>query len=183
MKTIYLVHGFNVRDGGDATVNMLIPGLIAQGHKVRSIKYGHVGRLGVRACNDNTAATIASTVEPNSVIIAHSNGAALVYEAAQLGARFSDVFLINPALDNTKEIANAKRTTVFYAPSDPWTKLAKWIPFSNWGNMGATGYRGLNEFIVNINLDKLVDGIMKHSGIFQSVHGRPKLLKVIRGML
>ena len=139
--------------------------------------------MGVRFCNDNTAAVIASTIEPDSTIIAHSNGAALVHEAAELGARFSHVILINPALDKHLEIENAKRTTVYYAPSDPWTKLAAFIPFSNWGNMGAKGYRPRSGICprntVNINLDRLTGLECGHSGVFATPLTRGALVKSI----
>lgn len=184
-KKVYLLHGFNVRDGGESTIGTIADGLICSGFKVRQIKYGHIGRVGVRACNDNVAATIASAIEPGSSIVAHSNGAALVYEAAQLGAQFGNVFLINPALDSTKDIKNAKQVTVYYSPSDPWTKLAKYIPFSNWGNMGAVGYRGRKSDCVhlNVNLDKLTGLETKHSGIFQSPWTVAKLVHHLRGLL
>ena len=185
MSTIYLLHGFNVRDGGDGTVNKLIPYLTGHGYNVKSIKYGHVGRFGVRFFNDNTAATIASTIEPHSIIIAHSNGAALVYEAAKLGARFSQVFLINPALDSTKDIANTEWTTVFHSPTDMWTRLAAWIPFSNWGSMGAVGFRGARctGNHISFNLDVLLHDRVGHSGVFKKNAYVAKLAKIIRGLI
>lgn len=166
---VYLLHGFNVKDGGNDTINKLSGPFYAAGYIVRTIQYGHIGRFGVRTCNDNIADVIASTVEPGSTIVAHSNGAALVEMAAERGAIFKQAFLINPALDSDRYIKNCRNTTVYFSPTDFWTKVAAFIPLDRWGNMGCKGYTGRNRIGVNnINLDLLAGEPVGHSGIFET---------------
>ena len=47
-KTAYLVHGFNVRDGGRGTIDMMIPYFERCGWTVRQVDYDWTGLLGVR---------------------------------------------------------------------------------------------------------------------------------------
>jgi hypothetical protein len=168
VSTIYLVHGFNVRDGGKATTGKLHAALRNTGYTVKQVSYGHVGRMGVRACNDNVAKVLASIVTKDDYVVAHSNGAAIVYDAGEFGMKSKGVFLFNPALDNKKEIRGTDAVRVFHSPSDPWTALAKWIPFSNWGNQGQVGYTG-DDFYQkyrHTDNDATFGAETGHSGIF-----------------
>jgi pimeloyl-ACP methyl ester carboxylesterase len=184
MSTIYLVHGFNVKDGGRRTVGSLKPILEGYGHKVVPVKYGWMHRFRVRACTNGVASTFASMVEPDSIVIAHSNGANVVHSAAaDHDAKFKHVFLINPALDADMDIPNADKVTVFYAPSDPWLRLARWIPFSRWGRQGQIGFTGKSDHHEQINLDLLAGHEVLHSGIFSQWFDRELLTHVITGEL
>jgi len=182
MATVYLIHGFNVSDGGKASTGSLRKGLEAEGHTVKEIKYGWMGRVRVRMCNKSLAQAIADMAEDDSVVIAHSNGASIVYSAAKFGAPFKQVFLINPALDQNKEIPNVDSVHVFHSFSDPWTKVAQWIPFSNWGKQGAVGFTGdaPEGKYRQTELDALTGEFTGHSGIFDSSI-RSHLLNIITG--
>ena len=183
MSTIYLVHGFNVKDGGDGSVGTLRRSLEISGHKVVLVQYGWMHRFRVRMCTKGVANVFASMAEPDSVVIAHSNGANVVHAAAEAGAKFKHVFLINPALDAGKDIPNADKVHVFYAPSDPWTRIARWIPFSDWGRQGQVGYTGTDPRYKHTNLDDLADKEVGHSGIFADVFARSLMLVIIKGEL
>jgi hypothetical protein len=183
MSTVYLVHGFNVKDGGDASVGRLRGSLASYGHKVIPIKYGWMHRLRVRMCTVGVAKTFASMVEPGASVIAHSNGANIVHAAAVAGAVFENVFLINPALDADMDIPHARFIHVFYAKSDPWTRLARWIPFSNWGRQGQVGFTGDDSRYSSTDLDTLTGTKNGHSGIFSTKRGRSWLVQMIRGGL
>ena len=183
MSTYYLLHGFNVKDGGAATTGSLREGLEAAGHTVKELRYGWMGRIRVRLCNKSLARALADLVEEDSILIAHSNGCAIAYWACLFGAKFDKVFLLNPALDAEKEIPNIRKVHVFHALSDPWTRLARWIPFSVWGRQGAVGYTGLDleGKYRHTELDRLAGESMYHSGIFETQLLRVKLIDIILG--
>lgn len=180
MSTVYLLHGFNVKDGGAGSTGKLRAGLERAGHTVKEIKYGWFQRVRVRMCNSSIARVLASMADKDSILIAHSNGCAIAYAAAKFGAPFRHVFLINPALDAKLEIPHVEKVHVFYALSDPWTKLARWIPWSPWGRQGAVGFTGTARAgkYKQTELDELAGEEVGHSGIFN--HTR-KLLSIITG--
>lgn len=185
LTTVYLIHGFNVKDGGAASTGLLRTRLEDAGYNVKEIKYGWMGRMRVRLCNKSLAQAIADMADQDSVVIAHSNGCSIVYSACKFGASFKHVFLINPALDADLEIPNAAKVHVFHALSDPWTKLARWIPFSNWGRQGAIGFTGTapDGKYKQTELDALTGQELGHSGIFTTNATRTKLLNIITGEL
>ena len=183
MSHIYLVHGFNVKDGGDATIGTLRRALEHAGHTVTPVKYGWMHRLRVRMCTKGVARMFASLASPDSVVIAHSNGANVVHAAAKFGVHFEHVFLINPALDADMDIPNADKVTVFYAPSDPWTRAARWIPFSKWGRQGQVGYTGEDDRYTSIDIDELSSKKLGHSGVFADTYARALVLIIIKGLL
>lgn len=168
---IYLIHGFNVKDDGAATVGTIRKGLEAHGYEVVEIHYGFFHRVRVRLCNKGLAHAISSLIEPNSTVIAHSNGAAIAYLAAEFGAQWKNMTLVNPALDNALIFpAQLENIQVWYAPHDKWTGLAKFIPNSIWGNMGRVGYKGvIDDRVVQYNQEKILGRFEdEHSGMFQS---------------
>ena len=174
-KKVYLIHGFNVKDDGAATTGQIREGLERHGYEVVEIKYGFFHRVRVRLCNKGLAHVIADLVEPGSSVIAHSNGAALAYYAAEYGAPWKNVTLVNPALDKTLQLADQiENIQVWYAPHDKWTGLSKYIPNSIWGAMGRVGYKGpLDSRTVQYNQEEILGRFEdEHSGMFSSVVAR-----------
>ena len=186
MSYIYLIHGFNVRDNGTSSIDTLKNDLKNKGHKVIDVNYGFFQRLRVRLCNKSVARLIASihnsyssyTTE-ESVIIGHSNGCAIIHQACQLGAKFDKAILINPALDSDLAIPRVDSFKVFYSPTDKATMVAKYIPWSPWGNMGRVGYTGGDPRGSNVNMDVKYGLELGHSGVFHDVRPRARLLKDI----
>lgn len=168
---IYLIHGFNIKDEGAATTRTIKQGLEAYGYEVIEISYGFFHRVRVRLCNKGLAHAIAHLVEPGSTTIAHSNGAAIAYLAAEFGAPWKNMTLVNPALDsNVVFPIQLENIQVWYAPHDKWTGLAKFIPNSIWGAMGREGYKGTSDNrVVQYNQEKILGRFEdEHSGMFQS---------------
>lgn len=162
----YLIHGFNVRDNGAGSVLKLRPYLKAKGFEVVALGYEWTGRLGVRLCNPKLASFLASLVDEESVAVGHSNGCAIIDEACRRGALFSQVAYINPALDpDLAPVGWVKRADVFYSTGDWATTLARFIPFSTWGAMGAKGYTGKDSRVVNHEM-----GSFGHSDVFNDKH-------------
>ena len=141
-----------------------------------------MGRVRVRLCNTSVARVLADMADDDSIVIAHSNGCAIAYKAALYGAPFKHAILINPALDADKEIPNVRKVTVCYAPSDPWTRLARFIPLSDWGRQGQIGFTGqaVHGKYWQYNLDKVCGTEVHHSGAFDH---HAKLLTLITGVI
>ena len=169
--TIYLIHGFNIKDEGAATTGTIKKELERHGYNVIEITYGFFHRMRVRFCNKGLAHVIADLVEPDSTVIAHSNGAAISFIASELGAPWKNMTLVNPALDkNVKFPEQLENIQVWYAPHDKWTGLAKFIPNSIWGAMGRLGYQGdPDNRVIQYDQEKILGRFQdEHSGMFQS---------------
>lgn len=162
---IYLLHGFNVNDDGEATMGWLKPILEAEGHTVTMVKYGWMFRLRVRLCNSRLAKVVASMALPGSIAIGHSNGCDLIYRASVEGAPFKSVILFNPALDDDLQFPpHIERVSVFHSKDDDAVRAASWIPFSNWGDMGEEGYEGIEDpRVTNYNEEDITGKKMGHS--------------------
>lgn len=143
LGTVWLVHGFNVTDGGAGSVGKLAPYFEAAGFEVKRFRYGWKGLLGVRRSNGTFAQLLADVVNPGDIIVGHSNGGCLAKLAADLGAPAAQLVLINPALDADARFAQqVGRIHIWHSPSDKPVTWARWLPWHAWGDMGAIGYRG-----------------------------------------
>lgn len=172
-----LVHGFNVKDGGRHTVDMLAPYIITAGHKVDLDEgdYGFFNIWMVRFKRSRTRQRVlhklAKAFETADVIITHSNGANFATQALDMmGTEFNNkvmVIHISPALDRDTEIPNAvKNQLVLYTPHDKAVRLSSWLLFHPWGRMGAKGYSGNDNR--NTNLE--VPAVKGHSSWFKLEH-------------
>lgn len=199
---IVLVHGFNVRDPAK-TIGKLAALYVAEGvpaDHVKLFRYGWLGLLGVKFGNDNLAEAlrcllleVADRGEP-VIVVAHSNGAALVHRAAWLMDEWGDphgvierAVYLSPALDRDAQPSPAvKAYDVFYTANDWAVRFSRLWP-SEWGDMGARGpsddyggkYRKVNGSCV----------IQSHSGYFAETsqnfmlerHVRPLVAQYGRG--
>ena len=173
---VYLLHGFNVKDGGKNTIDHLIEPLTNAGHEVVEIDYGRLLRVRVRLLNEPIARVIAATVTPGSILIGHSNGATLAWMAAKFGAPVSKIFLINPALDRDAELPGVP-VVCYHSPSDKVTWLAKFIPGSPWGSAGRNGLIGS----INYNLEAIVGDEVGHSDALWNPLFHSHLVGLING--
>lgn len=174
--TIYLLHGYNVRDGGANTTDNLVEPLRAAGHQVVELDYGWWGRLKVRVASKSLAMVIAKMAEPGSVIIGHSNGATLAYRAARLGAEVSRIILINPALNRTAPLPQPfPRVDCYHSPNDRVVEIARWIPGSLWGNAGRLGLQGAT----NHNLEQITGQKTGHSSALKSAKFSAHLVQLL----
>lgn len=177
-----LVHGFNVWDGGRATVGKLRPFLSARDVPYISINYGHVGLIGTRLKNNKIAMRVAESVctaaeaGHRPVVIGHSNGCAIIHLAMNLvdsvwpGA--VDLIYINPALEKSARVsAAAGRLDVWHSPSDRPVRWSKWLPRSSarpWGEMGAVGFVGHDPRVTNHNKELMTPSSKGHSDLFSA---------------
>jgi len=120
---------------------------------VQPVTQGFVHLLNVRRRTQSHASRLASICPPGSAGIGHSNGCALLLQAARLGAPLDHLVFINPALRPDEPIPEGVRfVDVFYAPNDCavvwggiWRRVNPVGWFSElpkWGTMGRKGYQG-----------------------------------------
>ncbi len=180
MLQVILVHGFNVWDGGRDTVGKLHGFFTALGVPCVLLNYGHFGLLDTRFKNDAVARRLRDTAHSAAiagyqvVAIGHSNGAAIIHRATTAyAARIDRAVYINPALQ--RDLApglQVKRVDVWHSPSDTqvqWAKLLPVIDARPWGEMGATGYRGADARMVNLNKEtNFAVKSREHSDVFDS---------------
>jgi len=156
---VWLVHGYNASQG-ENTIDRMKPFLQREGFRVKEFNYkwlnGPVsGLFGAQLLNAHRASEFgkqALDAGPAArVAVGHSNGGAILYRLmVKDSTRFDQWHLINPALDNDVEFPAGANVTVYYTPGEMPTKLASYIPFTLWGDMGSVGYRGKSP-VANIN--------------------------------
>lgn len=159
------VHGFNVRDDGSKTVDTLKPA-VQHLHNLRVMDYdyGWLGLFGVRFLSWRLAKTLSGLIQEQDILIGHSNGCALIYNAIMRHKKpCALVFLIAPALDSDVEFPPElfNRVVVLHSKHDIPVKLSKYLPFHPWGSMGAYGAKHFN--VKNIDCSSWAKG---HSAYF-----------------
>ena len=174
MARVVLVHGFNVRDRGEGTVDELADPLRSRGHDVDtdSADYGWFGLWSVRFRSGPTVKRLAKALLAADVVITHSNGANFTHKAMKLlpfehaGSKL--VIHFSPALNKNAEIpAAADRVHVFHNPHDWVVKSSSLLWFHPWGAMGAYGYTGHDIHVTNHKIENKGN---PHSFWFAGVH-------------
>lgn len=153
----HLVHGFNVKDGGEDTIDRLLPYLEDNKLVVVQHDYGYLRIRGVLRKNKAIAAKIKNHLGKHDVAIGHSNGCAILVKSLQQGAKLDKLILIHAALDKNFEFPEGvNEIHVFHSPNDKTVILAKWLRklifWRNsflWGEMGNTGYMGNDKRVIN----------------------------------
>jgi pimeloyl-ACP methyl ester carboxylesterase len=90
---------------------------------------------------------------PCSVIIGHSNGCAIGWRLTEK-VECEGLVLINPALDN--DVVFDPRLSfihVYWSPRDSVSWLSQFVPFSDWGLLGETGYKGKDPRVKQFNMN------------------------------
>jgi hypothetical protein len=164
----WVLHGFNVRDGGAGSIDKLAPLLVAEGFEPMEFDYGWLGPLGVKALDGRLGRLLAKLVKPGDVVVAHSNGCCIAQLAAEQGAPFAVMAFISPALDRDSPVpANVGERHVWFSHSDEWVGKARWLPFVKWGDMGRVGHRPDSPRNFNFDGEEIFGTRIKHSGWFQ----------------
>lgn len=184
-KAAIFVHGFNVSDGGEKSVDRLIPTFKSAGYDIYNIDYRFVnlvkGLLKARFFNDEIARGLESRVKDlkeagyeEVVAIGHSNGCTIIHLAKN--APIDKIIYINPALTKyVKPNKNIKKAMVYYSPKDWTVWIGKWwskiIPGREenrpWGEMGRTGWLVRDKRIINYNLSRILRKKIGHSDAFK----------------
>lgn len=163
---IITVHGFNVWDGGAGTIGQIEPYLTIL-HEVCDFDYGWIGLLGVKLFGKKIARRLAKQTPDGAIGVGHSNGCMELIRACEYGAKFKVLVFINPALDNDIEIPDCvEKVYVYYNQFDTTVTMAKYYPFSYWGDMGRVGYKGDSDKVECFETWDLFR-VRAHSGIFK----------------
>lgn len=128
--TVYLLHGFNVGDGGKNTIARLEPYL--PGTEVLHA-YGWVGLIRLRCVNARTVQELEREVQPGDVVVGHSNGCLIAWELSRrvhLGA----VVCINPALRRDTLWSSDTPVLCLHNSTDWVVQLGRW-----WGRLTSLG--------------------------------------------
>ncbi len=164
---IFLLHGFNVSDNGDGSIDRLKPYIDGETY---DFDYGWKGLVGVMRWNRKLAQALASLTRPGDVGIGHSNGCAILHLSTLVGAQFSKLIYINPALDKDAAPGPAvERLDVWHSPSDIPVRISSYLWGHEWGKMGAVGYTGDDPRVTNF--DKENDFALSscgHSDVFET---------------
>lgn len=155
-KKVKLVHGFNVFDDGENTIDRLVEPLEGKGYEVDSTgeDYGWTGLLLVYLFNGKRASHLVDNYKEGEIVIAHSNGCAITARAIDKGLPVKHVIFIHPALDDKWEPlkdSTVERIDVYYSERDVATKAADFLerlPGVLWGNMGTIGPTAINKVFV-----------------------------------
>lgn len=193
-----LLHGFNVRDGGEATTDSIIPHLIACGITPIEFDYGYLSLRDARKKDYILAGYLNEAVRDykrrghNVIVIAHSNGATISYLAGKMANKAETprmLALVNPALEDNIDFSEyIEKVLVFHSRHDEATAMAKLLSFfiprqwqakRPWGDMGNVGYRGLDPRVENVNIEFLTGTFADHNTIFQTSEGRALLVSKI----
>lgn len=166
---IVLVHGFNVRDGGENTVDRLAPFLVKAGHMVEkdSADYGYFSLWMVRLRKHSAVLRIAKALEGADAVVSHSNGCNYEDKALKLlehRGKTYKVIRLSPALNSKQRVpVNVSKGWVFFTKTDFWVWVSGLLPWHPWGRMGQKGYTGMDGQLVNRDFS---DMIKKHSDWF-----------------
>jgi hypothetical protein len=138
-------------------VESLIPFLTQGGITTIFCDYGFVFGLETKLSNPLVWRSVLPFIDPGSVLIGHSNGAAIAYDLMNAGAKVKGCVFINGALDpRVTRAAGVDFIDVYYNPGDELTEVAQLaeqigIVDPVWGQMGHVGYWGVDPAITSIN--------------------------------
>jgi len=161
---IVLIHGFNVKDGGQRTVDRLTPYLEAAGHTVDKDEadYGYYNLFQVRFRKHKAVARIALALKNADAVISHSNGSNYEAKALRLLEKRDKQYKIvrlSPALNAKQSIPeNVSKGWVYFTRSDKWVWLSGFLLFHSWGRQGQKGYLGDDRRIQNRDCSDLIKG-------------------------
>jgi len=164
---IVLIHGFNDKSGGEDNIDKTKPLLEALGYEVEKddADYGYYSLAMVRFRKQSAVLRIISALKDADVVVTYSNGANYAMKALKLINRRMLLIHCSPALDAKAEFPEAiSYAWVLHIKSDWTVWMAKAIPFSTWGNMGAVGYKGTNPLVTNVDF---TDIAKHHGGMFK----------------
>lgn len=171
----WLIHGFNVSDGGRASVGRLMLHLPGD---VRILSYGWTGLLGLKWANRRAIKKLKRVVKPGDRLVAHSNGCLIAWQAAELfGTQLSAVVCINPALRRDTRwppglpvLCLSNSTDWVVQLGRVWGRLfpVDGIEAQGWGAAGRYGFTGPDPLVSNWDTAEAWWDVPTrgHSGVF-----------------
>lgn len=154
-KRVILVHGWGSIFSGKYDIDKLRPFFEAEGYEVVELNYGF--RLFTTVRNPKWARRLYELTQPGDIPIGFSNGCGIIQTASlpdektgRPGAPFSQIVFLAPALDVNVEIGpQVNLIHVWYSATDEATWFGQFIPGSQFGPMGNSGYLGDDPRFIN----------------------------------
>jgi hypothetical protein len=173
-KRVVLIPGFNIQDGGAATIDQLADLLEGDGWELDrdEADYGYWNLWKIimfkGKARQDVLERIVGAIEKADLVVAHSNGCNFGDQALDMlpekYKHTKTVVWISAALDTHHPVPDAvERMLVLSTPWDIWVRLASYIPFNTWGRMGSSGYKGDDWRVISIKVKK----IKRHSNWFK----------------
>ncbi len=158
--TIYLVHGWRSRG---EYMDQLAIGLRARGYAVRVIKYGRTFWRGeTEQRSFDAVVQLVKVAKRGDVVIGHSNGCNIIHDASRVGLKAESCIFLSPALDEDIDSrdypATFRRIHVWHTKRDWAVWFGRFLPNSDWGQMGRVGYQGNDERFVNRDWTNTIGG-------------------------
>ena len=174
--TTWLIHGFNVSDGGRETVGHLAPYLSGN---VKGYSYGWTGAFGLACANRRALLGLARQVRPGDSLVLHSNAGLIGWQLAQIMRNdLAAVVCINPALRRDAVWPDGLPVLCLHNSTDWVVQLGRlWgrlFPFDGvqsqgWGAAGRYGFTAPNKRLVNWDTAESYWSypVKGHSGVFK----------------
>lgn len=189
MRQAHFLHGFNVRDGGDGSIDTLAPWFAVRGFRIVEHEYGWVGPLRVRRRNGHVVRRVLLAIQPSDVLVAHSNGCLISWELTEAGAPASAVICVQPALRRDTLWNLDTRVLCLYNDGDWCVSVGRmWGRFMSvanpfrgrhgWGAAGRHGFTSGQPNVTNWDTDTGPYPVRGHSEIFRTanaLHWGPKI--------
>jgi hypothetical protein len=154
---IHLIHG--IHTSGPSTLSGFIPLL----KESRYPDYGYIYGVETRTINPVIVGTLSPYINPDDVLICHSNGCAIAYDMMLRGVEVKGAIFINAALEqNIVRPAKCPWIDVYFNAGDRITEAAEiaaklGLSDAVWGMMGHAGYNGMDKAITNIDCGNTPD--------------------------
>jgi hypothetical protein len=167
---IHLIHGIHTE--GVSLVEGIIPFLSEWG--VKYPDYGYILGIETRIINPLIVGSLQPYINPEDVLIGHSNGCAIAYDLMRRGVTVAGAIFINAALEaNIARPAGCPWIVVYSNKGDKITEAAQiaarlGVTDPVWGEMGHSGYSGKDPNIFNVFCDATVSEpvVSGHSDFF-----------------
>lgn len=180
MTKAHFIHGFNVWDGGAASVDKLIPYFQAKCFDIGDHDYGWVGPMLLRSKNDQVVEEIREHVKDGDILIGHSNGCLICWQlVTDCGIKPAAVICIQAALRKDTEWPKGTPVLNLFNKKDKAVSLGRfWARFwsvanpfrdrHGWGAAGRHGFTKAQPMVINWNTDKPPVRAQGHSGVFET---------------
>ena len=177
--TVHLLHGFNVRDGGRASIAQWTPHLDRYRLPWEVHDQGRKGLLGLRGRNAATVEWLRPLIQAGDILGGHSNAAWVAWELVQAGAPVAAVVVFQPALRRDTEWPPELPVLCVYNRRDLIVQFGRaWGRFSGvvtrrdhgWGAAGRYGFTAGQPLVENYRTDNHPrHPVRGHSRVFR--HG------------
>lgn len=151
---IHLIHGIHTQaaEGPLLALQPYLP------QPVKYVEYGWIAALESRRWNPAIVGSVMPYVDPDDILIGHSNGCCIAYRIAR-EVKVKALVLINAALRSDVLLPDwLEKVDVYYNAGDKITEVAEFeagLPIAPvdklWGDMGHEGYKGTDPRVTSID--------------------------------